>query len=242
MQMNKKLIFISFFLVFKLFSQNKKNFDYQLLGTVILDSKDVLSYKMDFNVDNKGKLFGYSYTDITGENETKSYVKGYYDKKTRKVNFYEEDILYTKSKYLPEDFCFINFKGKFKIKESKKVLDGDFVGIFKEKDTCAKGRIKLVGVKFVEKKIKKLHKKIEKKKRIDSVIKKELTPEVYLKKFSETRIKSGEKVSVFVYTSKMKLELWDYGKEDGDVIDVYLNGKRNIVELYCYKKEKEIYC
>lgn len=240
--MNKNiLIIISFLSVLNSFSQENKEFDYELLGALVLDSNQLISYKIQFNANENGFIEGYSYTDLSGENETKSYIRGYYNSKNKNIQFKESDILYTKSKFLPEEFCFVSFKGQFKGETKKKLLNGKFIGIYDDKDTCATGNLKLVSTKFVEKKIKKLYKKvkkIDKIKKIDSVVIAEIKPENYLKKFSETKIKSGEQVSVFVYTSKLKMEIWDYGKEDGDVITI-LNNNVPILENYSVKKKKK---
>lgn len=240
--MNKNiLIIISLFCFFNQFAQKTEKFDYELLGALMLDSNQLISYKVVFNSRENGFIEGYSYTDLSGENETKSYIRGYYNPKDKKIQFSESDILYTKSKFLPDEFCFVSFKGQFKGKTKKKLLEGEFIGIYNDKDTCATGNIKLVSTKFVEKKITKLYKKIEKIEKIakvDSIIKAEIRPDNYLKKFNETHIKSGEKVSVFLYTSKMKMEIWDYGKEDGDVITIF-NNDIPILENYTVTKKKK---
>jgi hypothetical protein len=208
-------------------SQNKKSFDYELIGNLILNTKELYSYKLEFNSFENNYIRGYSYTDLGGENETKSIIRGYYNPKSKKIQFKENDILYTKSKYLPEEFCFISFKGTFKEKSKKKMLSGKFVGIYDDNDTCAVGKILLVSTKFAEKKIKKIYKKIKrvsKIAKIDSATKSKLEPKIFLKKFGKTEIKSGDKVSVFVYNSKIKFDIWDYGIEDGDIVTITQNG------------------
>jgi hypothetical protein len=231
-------ILISLLFFLNLISQENKIFDYELVGALVLDSNQLISYKIEFNSYKNGFIEGYSYTDLSGENETKSYIRGYYNTKNKNIQFKESDILYTKSKFLPEEFCFVSFNGRFKEVSKKKQLDGSFVGIYDDKDTCATGQIKLVSTKFLEKKIKKIYKKVKKIKKIDSIVKEEIKPENYLKKFSETKINSGEKVSVFVYTNKMKMEIWDYGIEDGDVITIS-NNNVVLLENYIVKRKKK---
>ncbi|QTD37550.1 hypothetical protein JL193_15975 [Polaribacter batillariae] len=242
--MKKNILFlISFLFILISTAQEKKAFEYELVGALVLDSKQLFSYKIEFNARKNNFIEGYSYTDLGGENETKSYIRGYYDADSKKIQFKESDILYTKSKFLPEEFCFIKFEGVFKGKSKKKSLKGDFIGIYDDKDTCATGQVKLVSTKFLEKKVKKFYKKVKKVdkiKKIDSIVKEELKPENYLKKFSETKIASGEKVSVFVYTSKMKMEIWDYGKEDGDKITILLNDVEVLKNFSVTKKKKSI--
>lgn len=151
--MNKNIIvLVSLLTVFNLFSQDRKEFDYELLGALALESNQLISYKIVFNARENGFIEGYSYTDLSGENETKSYIRGYYDVKSKNIQFKESDILYTKSEFLPEEFCFVSFKGKFKGETKKKLLEGNFTGIYDDRDTCAIGKLKLVSTKFVEKK------------------------------------------------------------------------------------------
>lgn len=237
------LFFLFFVLTINLSSQEIKNSDFELLGALILDAETFMSFKIEFS--KRGDLIeGYSYTDMGGENETKSYIRGKYNPNTKEITFKESDILYTKSTFLPEEFCFIDFKGKFKENNKKKLLEGDFFGIYNDKDTCATGKLKLVSTRFVEKKLVRLNKKldkVEKIKKIDSLTRNDLKVEVYLKKFSETRIASGEKVSVFVYTDKLKVEIWDYGKEDGDEISLFNNEVQLLKNYTVQKKRKTIY-
>ena len=208
---------------------------------MVLGSKQLISYKIVFNSKENGFIEGYCYTDLSGENETKSYIRGFYNPKSKNIQFKESDILYTKSKFLPNEFCFVSFKGGVKEQSKKKLLEGDFIGIYDDRDTCVIRKIKLVSTKFVEKKNKKLYKKvlqIDKIKKVDSTIKAEINPENYLKKFSETKIKSGEKVSVFGNTSMMKMEIWDFGKEDGSIITIF-NNDIPILENYSVKNNKK---
>ena len=149
------LLIIGLFIILNSYSQKNEQFDFELLGAVVLESNDIFSYKIEFNYSKNGFIHGYSYTDLAGENETKSYIRGYYNPKTRDIEFKESDILYTKSKHLPEDFCFISFKGRFRNSSRKKLLSGKFIGLYNDKDTCATGKVKLVSTKFVEKKVKK---------------------------------------------------------------------------------------
>ena len=76
--------------------------------------------------------------------------------------------------------------------------------------------------------------------KIDSTVIAELKPENFLKKFSETNIKSGEKVSVFVYSNKIDVDIWDYGIEDGDIITILQNDKPVLENFKVTRKKKRI--
>lgn len=237
---NTFIFMISILFVWVTKSQETKQFDYELLGAIVLDKNQIISYKIQFKLEENNFIHGYSYTDLDGENETKSYIRGYYNTDNQNIQFKESDILYTKSKFLPEEFCFVSFQGSFKGDSDKKLLDGKFIGIYNDKDTCATGDIKLVGKKFIKKKIEKLYSKIEKVKKVDSVVKEQIKPANYLKKFSETKLNSGEKVSVFVYSSKIKVDIWDYGIEDGDIITILQNEKPILENFKVTRRRKEI--
>ena len=239
LNMKKKILTIFFIILsLNIFSQTNQKFEYQYIGVIVLESKILYSYKIDFNIE-KDSIKGYSYTDLGGSNETKSILEGIYDKKTNDINFVERDILYTKSKINGDEFCFIKLEGKLKIKKTKSILNADFIGYYPDNTKCGNGRIRLLGENYAYKRINNLYKKVKKKKKIDSVVKEKLKPENFLKKFSETNISSGEEVSVFMYANELRMEIWDYGKEDGDIISIELNGKV-ILKNYSVKKVKKI--
>ena len=75
MRINKYLI-ICFFTFLNLNAQEKNQFEYELLGAVTLDENQLISYKIQFNVEANNFIQGYSLTDLDGENETKSYIRG----------------------------------------------------------------------------------------------------------------------------------------------------------------------
>ena len=114
-------LFFNFF-VFGVFSQKAEKFDYEFLGVLMLNKTQLYSYKLEFNID-KDSIRGYSYTDIEGDNETKSYVFGTFDENTNELVFEEKDVLYTKSDVLTDEFCFIKSRGKLKLNSEKKIFD-----------------------------------------------------------------------------------------------------------------------
>ena len=238
--MNKKLFFLGIlsFLISTVKAQEEK-FDYEFLGVLLISKTQLYSYKLQFNI-YKDSIKGYSYTDLTGPHETKSYIFGTYDKKTNDIFFKEQDVLYTKSVVGEDEFCFIQSSGKLKLKSNKNSFDSEFEGVYEDGTSCASGRIKVVGTKFIEKKAKKLYKKVKNKKKIDSVVKEKLRPERILSKFGKTTISQDETISLFVKKNKVQFEIWDYGKEDGDIVDIYINGKKIISNLEVKRKKKNV--
>lgn len=231
-------MFFNFF-VFGAFSQKAEKFDYEFLGVLMLNRTQLYSYKLEFNI-NKDSIRGYSYTDIEGDNETKSYVFGTFDENTNELVFEEKDVLYTKSDVLTDEFCFIKSRGKLKLNSEKKIFDSEFEGVYPDGEVCASGKIKIVGTKFVQKKLKKIYKKVKKKKKIDSIVKEKLRPDKILTKFGKTNLNEDETITIFLNKNQAKFEIWDYGKEDGDIVDVYINGKKVLANLKLKTEKKHL--
>ena len=108
--MNKKILFFFLFSL-NFYSQSK----YEYFGALKLngDDKTIISYRLVF-IEDKGKIEGYSLTDLGGNHETKNKISGTYNEKTKNLKFKEEDVLYTKSPLSDDVFCFVNFfNGQF---------------------------------------------------------------------------------------------------------------------------------
>src|SRR6056300_914810 len=161
--MNKNYFFLIFLLSCQsLFSQ----LDHEFIGGIKLNDSTVITYLINFS-EKDGNVTGYSITDLLGPDETKNIIKGSYDVKTKEFSFKEDDIEYTKSEYLPQDFCYIHFNGKLKISNKSSFIKGRFNGLFKNNQACIDGEIHLVGSEQLYLKLNKLDQKIAKSKRVD---------------------------------------------------------------------------
>ncbi len=236
MKVKNKILFIIYFIPIILLSQSTKNYDF--IGTLILENKVLITYRIQFDIDNS-KVSGYSYTDINGKDETKSILTGNYNKNEKRIFLKENNILYTKSKEIEDIFCFINVDAKIKLNKNKKSIDGSFVGVYNNKDTCATGKILLISLKDAFSRIEKVSKKISKINKIDSITKLEFTKEKFLSEIKPNTLKKDEVLSVFWKSDKFKIEIWDNGKEDGDLISLTHN-KKTVFRNYEVKKEKRI--
>ena len=78
------------------------------IGALTTGDKDVISYKLEFTVDNKGVLSGISTTDFYGENITKSEIKGELSKNGKRISFKELSNISTKSEVNDSDFCYVS--------------------------------------------------------------------------------------------------------------------------------------
>jgi hypothetical protein len=106
----------------------------------------------------------------------------------------------------------LSFKGKFGIKR----LEGTFIGNFLDSTQCASGKIILMEEKKLIKKIEKVKKKINKqasKTHTDT------------NQIQQTKIlKDGNDFTINWESDKIKLFIWDANQEDGDKIQLIING------------------
>jgi hypothetical protein len=230
-------VLIILFLFLGLISYSQEKYEY--IGVLTLDNNYIVPYNIFFTVDN-GKVLGYSLTDMLGDHETKNEIEGTYNRSTKEFQFVEKNIIYTKSTITQNDFCFVSYKGKLKLENEKAIIKGDFIGVFNDNDKCAVGTIKLIGSDKLYKKLKKLSKKIKKTKRIDSVTKLKVDPIKMLDSLMTNRLKNGENTSVFWKSNVLKMDIWDLGKEDGDKISIFVNGKKILDNYIIMKKHKTI--
>lgn len=234
----KEMLKLFFTLLFiNCYSQEK----YEYFGTVKLNgnNKTVISYRLVF-VENKGIVKGYSVTDLGGNNETKNAVSGSYNKKTKELNFKEESILYTKSTFTEDMFCFIHFSGKVKLVENNSKLEGDFKGLYKNKKKCIDGTLMLIGSVKLYKLLDKMNNVIQKSKRVDPVIKEKVNPKNILDSLKVNNLLKDQNLNVFTKFNDLQLEIWDAKQEDGDIINLYNNDKLILSNYEIVNKKKKI--
>ena len=214
--------------------------NYEFFGILKLngDAKKMITYRINFE-ENNGEINGYSITDLDGAHETKNLITGTYNSKDKIFSFKENEILYTKSAFSQNVFCFINYTGKIKLINKNSKLDGDFKGMFKNKETCINGTLSLIGSEKIYEKMNKISKKIEKSKRIDEKTKAEVNPVKLIDDLKINKLTKDQNMSVLWEDKVIKIEIFDAGKEDGDLINLY-NGTNLILRNYKITKEKKI--
>ena len=219
----------SIFIIFSLFIgfANGQESQYNYLGTLLLPNNSTISFSIHFNEEN-GVVNGYSLTNIGNPDETKSDISGMYFKKEKSFQLQETQILSTSSEADLSTFCFIHANLSFKGRFAKKRLEGEFVGLFANNDTCASGKILLMEKGELEKKIKKVKKKIEKLE--------EKRPAVLQTK----QLKDGDDFVLNWESDKLTLYLWDANEEDGDKIRLIINGQIILYEYETKRKRKKI--
>ncbi|MFT5754572.1 MAG: hypothetical protein ACI924_001809 [Flavobacterium sp.] len=245
--MKKILLIILIFYTNLILAQDS----YEYFGVIKLNGNDktVISYRLVFNEHN-GKISGYSVTDLDGEHETKNVISGTYNSKSKIFSFKEDEILYTKSKFTEKSFCFVNFSGKIKLVNKNSKVDGDFKGLYKNNKSCINGTISLIGSEKIYRQMTKLSKKIDKTKRIDEKTKEYINPFKQLDSLKINKLLKDQNLNVFWKSKKFKMEIFDAGKVDGDIINVYHNNKvilsnykiiatKKIIDIVLVAKENE---
>lgn len=232
-----KIFFINLFLGLiipsSLSSQN-----YEFYGAIKLNGEDnqAISYKIAFS-EKEGKVTGYSITDLSGEHETKSQLKGSYDNKSKWLTFSETGIIYTKSPISKESFCFIHYTGKIKLDSKKSKITGNFSGKFKNNVKCIDGTLELVGSESVLNLLNKVNTKIQKSKKLDDEVKNQYNPIKLFDSLQTHQLRKDENLNIFNQSEGITFDIWDHGNEDGDIINFFHNDKK-ILDNFEVKNKK----
>ena len=225
--MKNTFTFFCFILSTLTYSQN--TFSY--LGTLILPNNTPIVFQLELEEDN-GIVNGYSITNINTPNETKSEISGLYFKKDKSFQLQETQILQTKSEAALNTFCYISMNVSFKGKFGSKRMEGTFTGNFLDSIECASGKIVLMERTKLEKKFEKIKKKVEKK---------------HNKKHQDTSLvkrtqilKDGDDFTINWESNKLRLFIWDANMEDGDKIQLTINGNIILDDFETSNKRKKI--
>jgi len=209
------------------FSQNT----YSYLGTLILSDNTPISFSLELQ-ENNGIVNGYSITNINTPDETKSEISGLYFKKDKSFQLQETQILQTKSEAALNTFCYISMNLSFEGKFGTKYLEGTFTGNFLDSIECARGKIILMERTKLEKKIGKIKRKVDKK---------------YNKIYKDTSLvrktqilKDGDDFTINWEGNKLRLFIWDANMEDGDKIELTINGNIILDDFETTNKRKKI--
>lgn len=229
------------FLSLSISMMGQKDSLYTFVGALTTGDQQVISYKLEFEVGENDSLFGTSTTDFYGKNITESSIRGVFSKK--KISFKEFNNISTRSKAHDSSFCFVSVS-ELKVKKvmNKRMINGQFKGVFPNGKECAIGVIYLVN--NIDKQIKKFEDKMSDFRdstgqiilpdNLDSVT------DILKPKSNDDLLvlKNGDKDSVLWNSDKILLEVWDGSKEDGDKIDVYFND--TLVKHHLVTKKKPI--
>lgn len=220
----KNFYAIFFLIFFNGFAQSNER--YEFFGALKLNGndKELISYRVVFEV-NKGVVSGFSITDLGGEHETKNKIVGTYDKKKKLLTFRESTIVYTKSKITKNSFCYVNFSGSVALDGKNPKLDDKFQGLFPDKSKCIDGTLQMIGAKKIIQTVKRVEKKIKNSKKVDEAVKERYNPTKMMDSLTTNTLRPKQNLKVFTKDTFITVEIKDSGVEDGDIINLYVNGK-----------------
>lgn len=229
---------LPFFFIFLFLSISLSAQSYDYLGVIKLNDSSFISYRLTFDKVNDS-IKGYSLTDYTGKHETKSNIKGYYDEKNNLLTFSEYDIVYTKSPVVQKDFCFVHFEGKVRNLDRTGAFSGAFKGKYADGSKCLDGEILLNDQGKIAERLAKLDRKIQRTGRIADSVKQKVSVGRVLDTISRNTIAKNENLNIYTRDQKIKLVIYDAGKEDGDQVNLFIDDKP-VLENYTVLHDKKI--
>lgn len=234
------IIFFSINLCFgNVFCQEKS---FELIGFIMPDNKQPLSYRLNLDVDNKGNVTGKSITDYYGEHSTESSIKGTYDLQKNRVSFTEISNISTKSKADASTFCYVGVKDlKIETKKRKSILSGEFNGNFISGESCVNGKIYLVAASVLEelniseKVIAEAEQNYNEIRNSNTAI----TSEDIQKTINASgRITAENPYKVGWKSNVIRLAVWDSYTVDQDIINIWVNGVLEHKDIEINDKKK----
>jgi hypothetical protein len=173
-------------------SAQKVNDTVTYFGTIKPQDNPAFTYKVRFVVNAQDSLVGFSICDVGGETETKSRIEGYFNRKKDSIYFKEVKVLRTKMPASEVDFCLVNAKVKYKKSRTRRSIWGTFEGTLENGSVCAAGKLDIMELSNVLKRIDKLSKKHDAK---------------VVHNFNEVQQFAGDTVFVDVADDIMRLQL-----------------------------------
>jgi hypothetical protein len=235
--MKFKKIPIPIFILF--FISTSAQEDYEYMGVIQLNDSSFISYRIAFE-EVDGLIKGTSVTDMGGPHETRSFITGSFDAENDAIEFYESDILYTKSYISRNDFCYVHFTGKLKNLNDRQGIQGSFDGLYDDGESCINGTINLLNFKKILRRAKRLDKKIDRTILISKKKRDKINLVRDLDSLNLNVIKKDEVLNVFSGSSEVVLRLFDAGQEDGDRVSLHINDSLLLDNYTVTNKPKEI--
>jgi len=216
----------------------------EFLGTIQLQDKSVITYKISFVEHPDGTITGKSITDFAGDHRTESNIKGRLDRDKNLISFSELGNIYTKSDSEEQDFCYIHlYNAKIKLNKRKSIIQGHFYSRYADGSLCIEGDIYLIGEEQFLKKIEKVEKTKDRAKLLVADEKLEKVQEELDRTkvaIKEAILTEEDKMTLKTEGEQITIKVWDAEYVDGDIISIR-NEDAFILRRYSIKKQpKEI--
>ena len=253
--MRLSLLCLFFFQISNVSAQEDSTYFY--LGSLTTGGdKKVISYKLEFTVNEKGVFRGFSTYDFYGKNSTKSEIKGFLSENGKRISFKEIKNVSINQESKDSSLCYVSIDD-LRIKKimNKRIVNGAFIGEFPNGNQCAAGVLYLAsnigkelnvfepkrydyedstGRFLLPENLDTVVKNV-KYKSVDSLLLTSNPPQTKLK-----ILKKGVDEIISWPSNIIYLEIWDGSTEDGDIISLYFDDEvvQKDIEI---KKEKKIF-
>ncbi len=226
-----KLFFLlPVFIALTLFA-TAQNYNEVYLGAITVDGAKPYSYRLEFS-DSSNIISGFSITDLQGNDQTKTAIKGFFDKEKRTITFRETKLISTRSKINRDSFCYIRATLKLKKKRGNKLLVGTFTGFRNDRKTiCGKGSMSLLCKTDIIHQIDKLGKVGDTLSKILQQLEGKQTELLPVEEIPESKsfsLQPSTKQKLECKANEALIEVWDNGKIDGDIVTI----KHNLNTIY----------
>lgn len=214
---------------------------HEFVGTIQLEDKSFITYKLNFIELEDGAIEGFSVTDFEGTHRTKSKIVGELDKKGKTISFRETTNTSTKSDVEPEQFCYLHVKDvRMKSSGGKVTIQGPFTGKYPDGKSCINGNVFLLGSDFLFKKLDKKSAHLAKSKNVDSTGSEEMSSALLRKRLDLNSLGADEELKINWISKEVVIEIWDAETVDQDIISIYVNGKGLLKEYRVQKSKKTL--
>jgi hypothetical protein len=218
------------------YSQGNKKFEFA--GTLQLSTREIITFKLQYQVLQNNQIEGTSLTDIFGKDRTLCKIKGNINSEGNKISFTETGNVSTKSDADINTFCFLNVKNaSIKTIKGKAILQGNFTGTYEDGKKCASGQIYLISSDYIEQLANKYLNK-EHIKNADTLQKLQDLNADLQEKTNKTYLHSNDVLRLNWTSSEIILELSDSRKADGDELAIYINNKK-VLDRFVISNEKK---
>lgn len=218
------------FLVFSLCLTNLlQGQHYEFIGAIRPKGLSAIDIKLSFKVDAQGNVQGTSITDFYGANQTVSEIVGRLDQEQQLLSFKETENLNTHSEAEASSFCFIEVRNlKLSLKNDSALMSAPFKGTYADGSACAEGTISLMKAQYLEHAILAEMANPSSAERPKNQVPKMEKPALLETLDPKKPLKHGSLVPLAWDSDSIRLELWDSFEEDGDRVDVFVNGTKEL--------------
>jgi len=202
---------------------------FEFLGALTSASMAPISLKLSLKIDAQGDVSGTTITDFNGPNHTVSRVQGRYSTEERTLSFAEVENVRTQSDAPSDRFCFIHVEHlKWSENGDERVIRGAFIGQYPNGDTCAEGRIYLVGAAILER-VARDTALIQEIQETLAGSDQPITPDqqktIIRSLNPEQPLRADETVLLPWRSRAVRLQLWDSYEEDHDRLSIFVNDR-----------------